>query len=58
MKEIYFLSSNEFKIAEIKNMLSSNEIKIIPVNKKISEIQSDDKKSQYSGVPGGMGAEQ
>lgn len=42
MREIYFLSSNKFKIAEIKNMLSSNEIKVIPVNKKISEIQSDD----------------
>lgn len=42
MKKIYFLSSNQYKIAEVKGILSNDEIDVIPVTEKISEIQSDD----------------
>lgn len=42
MKEIYFLSSNKHKIAEIKNILESNSIVVTPVSQKIDEIQSND----------------
>lgn len=39
---IYFLSSNEHKIAEVKAILDSDTITVLPVNKKINEIQSND----------------
>lgn len=41
---IYFLSSNEHKINEVKSILDSDEITVLPVKKKISEIQSNDMK--------------
>lgn len=40
--DIYFLSSNPYKIAEVKTILNSDKINIRDINKKISEIQSDD----------------
>lgn len=40
--DIYFLSSNEFKLNEVKTILSSSYITIHAVSKKINEIQSDD----------------
>lgn len=42
MKIIYFLSSNEQKIAEVKSILNSEDISICEVNEKIKEIQSKD----------------
>ena len=39
--EIYFLSSNKYKIKEVKDILESSKIKVKPYNKKINEIQSD-----------------
>ena len=39
--DIYFLSSNIFKIKEVKKILESSDINIISYEKKISEIQSD-----------------
>lgn len=42
MKKIYFLSSNIFKIQEIKDILSSPNISVEAVSEKINEIQSDD----------------
>lgn len=44
MDKIYFLSSNKYKIKEVKNMLSSSKIKVISVSMKIKEIQSEDMK--------------
>ena len=41
MKQIFFLSSNEYKIAEVQNILNSDYISIIPVTVKINEIQSE-----------------
>lgn len=41
---IYFLSSNEHKINEMKAILDSDAITVLPVKKKISEIQSNDMK--------------
>ena len=40
--EIYFLSSNEYKIKEVKDILESSQIEVIPYNMKINEIQSND----------------
>ena len=40
--EIYFLSSNENKLREVKEILGSSNIMIHPVNEKINEIQSTD----------------
>lgn len=40
--DIYFLSSNQSKIAEIENILQSKSITIHSVEKKINEIQSND----------------
>ena len=40
--DIYFLSSNIYKIKEVESILNSDKIKIIPIKIKISEIQSDD----------------
>lgn len=42
MKKIYFLSSNKFKIQEVKDILSSPLITVESVSEKINEIQSDD----------------
>lgn len=42
--DIYFLSSNKFKIDEVKTILNSSNITIHSVSKKINEIQSDDMK--------------
>lgn len=39
---ICFLSSNQYKINEVKSILESEKIKVIEVNEKIEEIQSDD----------------
>lgn len=39
---IYFLSSNELKINELKSILDSDTITVLPVKRKISEIQSND----------------
>lgn len=39
---IYFLSSNENKINEVKSILDSEIITILPVKEKINEIQSND----------------
>lgn len=39
---IYFLSSNQGKIDEVKAMLSSVTIKVEPITEKINEIQSQD----------------
>lgn len=39
---IYFLSSNKYKINEVKAILDSETITIEPVNEKINEIQSND----------------
>lgn len=40
--EICFLSSNTYKINEVKSILNSEKINIIPIELKINEIQSDD----------------
>ncbi len=40
--KIYFLSSNKYKIQEVREILSSDAITVEPVSEKISEIQSDD----------------
>lgn len=40
--KIYFLSSNQYKINEVKTILSSDQIEIIPTSHKIEEIQSPD----------------
>ena len=40
--EIYFLSSNKYKIKEVSDILGSTNIQIKSFNKKINEIQSDD----------------
>lgn len=42
--EIYFLSSNQHKIAEVKSILNSDTITVKEINKKINEIQSADMK--------------
>ena len=39
--EIYFLSSNKYKIKEVSDILGSTNIQIKSFNKKINEIQSD-----------------
>ena len=39
---LYFLSSNEYKIAEVKSILDSTSITVMAVNEKINEIQSND----------------
>lgn len=39
---IYFLSSNEYKINEVKLILDSDYITVLPVKEKINEIQSND----------------
>ena len=38
---IYFLSSNEYKIREVKTILDSEKITVLPVTQKINEIQSN-----------------
>lgn len=40
--DIYFLSSNAFKINEVQTILNSSNITIHSVSKKINEIQSND----------------
>lgn len=40
--DIYFLSSNSFKINEVKTILDMSGINVHSVSKKINEIQSDD----------------
>jgi len=42
MKKIYFLSSNKYKINEVKSILASDNIVVTPVSQKIDEIQSND----------------
>ena len=39
---IYFLSSNKHKLAEVQKILNSEAITVLPVNEKINEIQSND----------------
>lgn len=41
---IYFVSSNKFKLQEVQEILNSENIKIFPVELKINEIQSDNMK--------------
>lgn len=41
---IYFLSSNKFKIQEVQSILNSINIDVLPVPSKINEIQSDNMK--------------
>lgn len=40
--DIYFLSSNENKIREVKSILKSPNINVVSFNMKINEIQSED----------------
>lgn len=40
--EIYFLSSNKYKIKEVSDILEAPNIQVKSFNKKINEIQSDD----------------
>ena len=40
--DIYFLSSNKFKINEVRSILTSSHITVYPVSQKINEIQSMD----------------
>ena len=40
--DIYFLSSNKYKIEEVKNILEGGKINIIPYKMSIKEIQSKD----------------
>ena len=42
--DIYFLSSNKFKINEVQTILNSSCIKVHSVSQKINEIQSNDMK--------------
>jgi len=42
MNEIRFLSKNEFKIAEVGQIMAGSSITVITINRKISEIQSND----------------
>ena len=39
--KLYFISSNRFKINEVKNILESDKISVIAVSQKIHEIQSE-----------------
>lgn len=39
---VYFLSSNKYKIAEVQAILNSETISVLPRNEKINEIQSND----------------
>lgn len=39
--DIYFVSSNKFKLQEVQEILNSENIRILPVELKINEIQSD-----------------
>lgn len=40
--KIYFLSSNEHKITEVRKILSSDTIEVLAFSNKINEIQSED----------------
>lgn len=40
--EIYFISANEYKVSEVRQLLSSDKIEVIGCPQKIEEIQSDD----------------
>lgn len=40
--KIYFLSSNEHKITEVRKILSSDKIEVLAFSNKINEIQSED----------------
>jgi Xanthosine triphosphate pyrophosphatase len=40
--DIFFISSNPYKINEVKSILNSNKITVNGINKKIHEIQSED----------------
>ena len=42
MKNIRFISSNQFKIEEAEKILGEVGVEIIPISLKIDEIQSDD----------------
>lgn len=42
MMNIYFLSSNQYKISEVQEILNSQAITVLPVKEKINEIQSND----------------
>lgn len=42
--KVYFLSSNEQKINEVRSILESDNITVLPVKEKINEIQSNDMK--------------
>lgn len=39
---VYYLSSNKHKIAEVQAILNSDTIVVLPINEKINEIQSND----------------
>lgn len=40
--QIYFISSNQYKIKEVEKILSSKDIEVLSHSEKIEEIQSDD----------------
>ena len=42
MNEIRFLSKNKFKIEEVSEIMTGSSLNVIPINRKISEIQSND----------------
>lgn len=42
--DVYFVSSNKYKISEVQTILSSTDIRIHAVSEKINEIQSTDMK--------------
>jgi len=42
MNEIRFLSKNKFKIEEVSEIMTGSSLTVIPINRKISEIQSND----------------
>jgi len=44
MREIRFLSKNNFKIEEVSEILFASSIRVVPVHRDISEIQSNDVK--------------
>ncbi|OHB52684.1 MAG: non-canonical purine NTP pyrophosphatase [Planctomycetes bacterium GWF2_42_9] len=44
MKKIRFVSNNQYKIVEVKQILERSNIEVIPINLKIDEIQTDDVK--------------
>jgi len=44
MQKLRFISGNQYKIAEVKDILHSSDIEIVPINIKIQELQTKDMK--------------